>query len=119
PDRVGVMAEDARRGVAAYPGGEHVHDRRFERFVMRGERSLTHQATSEQPSGAFGIHDKRANDIRLHGRTDVRHVVAAPLRAIPLQELAAWIPRLAGSVGRGSVVRDAAIGPPWPCPLGI
>src|SRR5208337_5247626 len=72
-----------------------------------------------KPGSALGVHDEGANLIRLRGRRDVGHVVAAPFGSIPLDELARWIPRLALKVGRRAVVQNAPVGRPGERPFEI
>ena len=50
---------------------------------------------------------------------DVGDVVSGPFAAVPPQQLAAGIPRVAVHVGRRAIVEDAAVDRPGPRPFGI
>ena len=114
-----VALEDAGDRIAADVRGDRVGDRRFERLVVHRERPVAHHGAGEQARCALRVHDERADHARLRRRRDVRNVVAGPLLAVPRDDLAARIPRLAVQVGRGAVVEDAPVGRPGERPLRI
>ena len=64
----------------------------LERLVVRRERPVAHHAAREQARGALRVHDEGPDHVRLGRRRDVGHVVAGPLRAVPLDQLAARDP---------------------------
>ena len=92
---------------------------RLERLVVHRERPVAHHGPGEQARRSLRVHDVRADDARLRRRRDVGHVVACPLLAVPLDELAVRIPGLAVQVRRSAVVEDAAVDRPGERPLRV
>ena len=83
---------------------------------MFRERPFRHLIDSEQTPHSFRLHDKRPDiAVRRRGAV-VRNIHAAPLRAIPFQELALRIPRFTRRVRGGAVIQNAAVERPRPCP---
>jgi hypothetical protein len=99
-------------------GAERVAaQRRVERLVVLRERALGHAGLGEEAGDAFRVHDERAHAAGgIFVGLEVRHVHAAPVLAVPGQQRAARIERLAGHVARRAVVHHAAVGRPRPGP---
>ena len=85
---------------------------------MSGERPVTHEAAREETCGAFRIYDEGLHVARLCRWCNIGHVVARPFCAIPPDQFAGLVPRLAAHVRGRAVVQDAAIGRPRECPFG-
>ena len=93
---------------------QRILDRRFNRFVVLGERSVLERRGVET-TNALRQHDECAVG---SGRGIGFHIgnVAHPLRAIPLDAGARRIPWLPVRICAGAVVHDAAIRRPRKCP---
>src|SRR5690606_38930172 len=117
-----VAFEDARGRVAdraTLVGIERVvAERRLERLVVLGERPVGEGRPSEEPRNAFLVHDERPHaGCRVLVDRIVRRVGADPARAVPLDELALWIPRASARIARRAVVEHAAVRWPRPGPV--
>src|SRR5439155_24362365 len=72
----------------------------------------------EEATRPLRVQDKRIQAVRGRGiRLEVRHVRAGPFGSVPSDQLAFRIPRLAGWIARGAVVKDAAVGGPCVGPV--
>src|SRR6266403_1685644 len=117
-----IPLEDARGRVGARFVVVRVHrvvrQRRLERLVMLGQRSLGQAGRCEHTGHALSRHDEGPDFlvgrcIRPH----VGHVGTAPGLAVPGDQPASWIPGFAGWIRRGAVVQDPAIRRPGPRPV--
>nr|GEU28379.1 hypothetical protein [Tanacetum cinerariifolium] len=95
-----------------------VAHRRLERLVVLGERTLGQRIAREETRHAFGQHDERTHAVfRRFVAFVVGHIRARPGGAVPRDQLAGRIERLAVDVARGAVVQHAAVGRPGPGPV--
>src|SRR6185369_10578788 len=105
--------------IASNFRSDRIGDRRFEGLVMDRERAITHHVAGEQAGRSLRVHDEGTDNSRLRShRSNVRHVIASPLRPVPPHELFAWIPRAAVGIGRRAIIENASIGWPGPGPFG-
>ncbi len=90
---------------------------RLERLVVLGKWAFVHLGARKEASDAFGVHDERAH--AEGGRFIVLvigDVSADPLLAVPRDDLAGWIKRLAVYVARRTVIQNPTVIGPCPRP---
>ena len=122
-----------RRGVLVRLGGEfldhrvvrllwmeRILDRALDRLVVLRERSVREGGERrEDAAHPLRVHDERPHVLLRRGvHLEVRNVVADPLlRGLAPPDLPPFgIPRLAGGIAGGTVVKHAAVGRPGPRP---
>ena len=91
-------------------------ERRFHRLVVFREWPFCQLVERKQATQPFRLHDKRPGIAARRGGVVVRDIIPCPLRAVPLDQHAFWIPRLAVHVGGGAVIQHAAVQRPRPGP---
>src|SRR5262245_54627991 len=116
-ERIEVAAEDLGDRIRADSRMKRILDRRLDRFVMFPKRSLGKVGGIEL-GDPFGQHDESAESVRTRVGLVVWNV-ARPACSVPAQKGATGIPRPAGRIGRGAIVKNAAIGRPVPGPVRI
>ncbi|MNT13463.1 hypothetical protein D3C72_1484340 [compost metagenome] len=95
-----------------------VAQRIVERLVVRRERPFIHALARKEARHPFGVHDEWAGTrFRLDRHAVVGHIRAAPGLAVPLDQHAVGVERLAFQVGRRTVVQHPAVSRPGPGPV--
>ncbi|ABA52345.1 hypothetical protein BURPS1710b_A0731 [Burkholderia pseudomallei 1710b] len=93
-------------------------ERRLERLVVLGERAFVHPGAREKACDALRVHDERAHaGLGRLVELVVGNVRARPRLAVPADQLAARIERLAVHVARRAVVQDPPVRRPRPRPV--
>ncbi|MNT03157.1 hypothetical protein D3C72_1376770 [compost metagenome] len=90
--------------------------RRFHRLVVFRERTFRQFVEGEQTAQTFWLHDERPGFTARRRGVEVRDIVPRPLRAVPLDQTAFRVPRLAVDIRRRAVVEHASVERPRPCP---
>ena len=129
---VWALNGQARRRLLLFV--QHVVHRGLVRLIVGGQWAVGKPGRCKEPTAAICLHNEgigAIEGVRAHGvdrslvvrglgSREVRHVIANPLTlvSVPPHILLALGPRRAVRLRRGTVVEQAAVGRPYPTPLG-